>query len=89
MPQPQKFLQQTFGEVEISACVVNKGCKIGYIRPCMRPLLQPVFPCLAAFFSVWQSVDKINRLRAAELLLPRALFAGVDNSDGMRYNPSA
>ena len=26
----------------------------------MRPHLQPVFPCLAAFFRVWQSVDFVN-----------------------------
>ena len=28
----------------------------------MRPHLQPLFPCLAAFFSVWQDVDFVNIL---------------------------
>ena len=30
---------------------------------CMRPHLQPVFPCLASFLSVRQSVDFVNILR--------------------------
>ena len=29
---------------------------------CMRPHLQPAFPRLAGFFSVWQSVDFVNIL---------------------------
>ena len=41
---------------------VNAGCKIGYIRLCMRPHLQPVFPCLAVFHRVWQSVAFVNIL---------------------------
>ena len=57
------------GEVEISACFVNAGCKIGYIRLCMRPHLQPAFPCLAGFFSVWQSVDFVNILTVRSIFV--------------------
>ncbi|MDO4370309.1 MAG: hypothetical protein Q4D43_03225, partial [Clostridia bacterium] len=53
-------------EVKISACFVNAGCKIGYIRLCMRPHLQPVFPCLAALLRVWQDVDFVNILNRPE-----------------------
>ena len=66
----------TSDEVEISACFVNAGCKIGYIRLCMRPLLQPAFPCLAAFLSVWQSVDFVNRLSPGKKKLSRAVRKG-------------
>ena len=34
--------------------------------PNMRPHLQPAFPCLAGFFSVWQSVDFVNILMAPD-----------------------
>ena len=29
----------------------------------MRPHLQPAFPCLAGFFSVWRDVDFVNILK--------------------------
>ena len=29
----------------------------------MRPHLLPLFPCLAAFLGVWQSVDFVNILK--------------------------
>ena len=64
-PANTEISRTTFGEVEISAYFVNAGCKIGYIRLSMRPHLQPAFPCLAGFFSVWQSVDFVNILRSA------------------------
>ena len=35
----------------------------------MRPHLQPAFPCLAGFLSVWQSVDFVNILKG-QLLAP-------------------
>ena len=56
-------------EVKIFAYFVNKGCKIGYIGFTMRPHLQPLFPCLATFFRVWQSVDFVNILKRAVLRL--------------------
>ena len=50
---------------------VNKGSKIGYIGQTMRPHLQPLFPCLAAFLGVWQSVDFVNILTPKFQLEPR------------------
>ncbi len=61
-PATAEISLKTSAEVEISACFVNAGCKIGCIRSCMRPLLQPAFPRLAAFLSVWQSADFVSRL---------------------------
>ena len=72
-PTTAEISRTTSDEVEISACIVNAGCKIGYIHPSMRPHLQPVFPCLAGFFSVWQSVDFVNILKAPGNHLPGAL----------------
>ena len=62
-PATAEILRITSDEVKISAYCVNKGCKIGYIGQTMRPHLQPLFPCLAAFLGVWQDVDFVNILK--------------------------
>ena len=65
-PATAEIFWNTSDEVKISAYCVNAGCKIGYIRLCMRPHLQPVFPCLAAFLSVCQDVSFVNILRNSQ-----------------------
>ena len=57
---------------------------------CMRPHLQPAFPCLAGSFSVWQSVDFVNKLRHAVLLygMPQLVKRAFDKPvDGEEAPP--
>ncbi len=68
-PTTAEISKITLEDVEISAYCVNTSCKIGYIRLCMRPLLQAALPCLADYFSVCQDVDFVNILKGKIALL--------------------
>ena len=49
-------------EVEISACCVIQTCRFRLHTSMYAPSSAILFPCLATFFSVWQSVDFVNIL---------------------------
>ena len=62
-PAAAEISRTASDEAEFSAPFDSAGCKIGGIRPCMRPLLQPASSRLAMFLSVREITPLSSRAR--------------------------